>query len=83
MEIYIEVRHTVFTLDTDKLDRNYEDEDYAYWIVEDENGYIHVYYTDYVFSGMQYRYYETFRIWLIVFSAVLMFLSIISFQSLL
>ena len=49
----------------------------SYDDMENENGYIHVYYTDYVFSGMQYRYYETFRIWLIVFSAVLMVLSFI------
>jgi len=29
-----------FNLDTEDFDRNYDDEDYAYWIREAENGYV-------------------------------------------
>ena len=41
MKLYIELELTVFELDTEKLDRNYDDEPYAYWIVKDKHGYIH------------------------------------------
>ena len=30
-----------FTLSTNQLDRNYDDEDYAYWLVKDKKGYMH------------------------------------------
>ena len=41
LELYVELEFTVFELDTNKLDRNYDDEDYAYWIVKDKRGYMH------------------------------------------
>ena len=41
LELYIELEFTEFELDTNKLDRNYDDEDYAYWIVKDKRGYMH------------------------------------------
>lgn len=41
LELYIELEFTEFELDTNQLDRNYGDEDYAYWIVKDKRGYIH------------------------------------------
>ena len=41
LELYIELEFTEFELDTNKLDRNYDDEDYAYWIVKDKHGYMH------------------------------------------
>lgn len=41
LELYIELEFTEFELDTNKLDRNYDDEDYAYWIVKDKWGYMH------------------------------------------
>ena len=41
LELYIELELTEFELDTNKLDRNYDDEDYAYWIVKDKRGYMH------------------------------------------
>lgn len=41
LEFDIELRHMVFYLDTDALDRNYDDENYAYWIRNDAFGYVH------------------------------------------
>ena len=41
LELLIEGEMTRFELDTDELARNYDDETYAYWIVEDKRGYIH------------------------------------------
>lgn len=39
--ICIESEIVEFELDTERLDRNYDDEDYAYWLVKDKYGYMH------------------------------------------
>lgn len=41
LEVHIGPYATEFALNTDELDRNYEDENYAYWIVQDFYGYVH------------------------------------------
>lgn len=39
--LYVELEYIEFTLNTKDLARNYDDENYAYWIVEDKFGYVH------------------------------------------
>ncbi len=41
LSLYVELEYIEFTLDTKDLARNYDDEDYGYWIVEDKFGYVH------------------------------------------
>ena len=63
-EISIGPYSTGFDLDTDKLDRNYEDEDYAYWIVQDYRGYVHEVTIDkdndgrFLFTGRDYVWFD-------------------------
>ena len=64
MELYIELQHRVFELDTNELDRNYDDEPYAYWIVKDDFGYMHEINIDkdddgnFLLTGMDYVWFD-------------------------
>ena len=41
IELCVDGEVMIPTLDTNELDRNYSDEEYAYWLVKDKKGYMH------------------------------------------
>lgn len=65
MQVMVNSELLVFELDTNELDRNYDDENYAYWIVKDKFGYMHEINIDkdednetFLMTGMDYVYFD-------------------------